>query len=264
VNLESTDNFIEKNRLLGNQIGIRLSGYTSKNQVVNNALTSNVLGISIDYSDNNTIVANEISNNLYGITSNAYHNKIFHNNFINNTNQISIYQSVDIWDNGVEGNYWSNYNGVDSDYDGIGDSEHTIYGENIDHYPLMGMFSSFNATPEYNVQTICNSTISNFQFNGTAINFNVSGQNGTSGFCRICIPTDFMNGTYRVFINGTEILPPPVPLPCSNSTHNYLYFPYELSTKQVTIIIPEFPSLLILTLFMVATLLAVVVSKKKA
>jgi parallel beta-helix repeat protein len=259
-NLESTDNFIEKNRLLGNQIGIHLSGYTSKNQVINNALTSNVLGISIDYSDNNTIVANEISNNLYGITSNAYHNKIFHNNFINNTNQVSINQSVDIWDNGVEGNYWSNYNGVDSDYDGIGDSWYEIDSSNIDHYPLMGRFSDFNATSEHHVQTVCNSSISSFQYNGTAISFYVTGDNGTTGFCRICIPTALMNATYKVYVNSTEVSYNF--LPCSNETYSYLYFNYTHSTHEI-IIVPEFPLFYILPVFMIATLLAVAVYKRK-
>ncbi|MCJ7817163.1 MAG: right-handed parallel beta-helix repeat-containing protein, partial [Candidatus Aenigmarchaeota archaeon] len=259
-NLESTDNFIEKNRLLGNQIGIHLSGYTSKNQVINNALTSNVLGISIDYSDNNTIVANEISNNLYGITSNAYHNKIFHNSFINNTNQVSIYQSVDIWDNGVDGNYWSNCTGVDADNDGISDAPYTIDANNTDRYPLMGMFSDFNAASECRVQTICNSSISGFQFNGTSIRFNVTGEDGTAGFCRICIPTALMNETYRVFVNDTEVQH--TLLQYSNSTHSYLYFNYTHSTQGV-VIIPEFPLFLILPLFVIATLLAGIVYKKK-
>jgi len=57
----------------------------------------------------------------------------------------------------------------------------------------MGPFSDFNATSRYQVQTVCNSTISDFQFNGTAISFNVCGDNDTSGFCRICIPTTLMN-----------------------------------------------------------------------
>jgi len=43
---------------------------------------------------------------------------------------------------------------------------------------------------------------------------------------RLCIPKALINETYRVFVNWTEMLPTPLPLPCSNSTHNYLYFNY--------------------------------------
>jgi hypothetical protein len=152
--------------------------------------------------------------------------------------------------------------GIDVDPDGIGDSPHVIDANNTDNYPLMGMFSDFNATSEYHVQTIYNSTISDFQYNGTAICFNVSGENDIAGFCRICIPKALINETYRVFVNGTEILPAPLPLPCSNSTHNYIYFNYTHSTEEI-VIVPEFPSFLILPLFMIATLLAVIVYKRK-
>jgi hypothetical protein len=65
---------------------------------------------------------------------------------------------------------------------------------------------------------------------------------------------------YRVFINGTEIAY--TLLPCSNSTHSYIYFNYSHSTQEV-IIIPEFPSFLILPMFMTATLLAVIVFRRK-
>jgi len=84
----------------------------------------------------------------------------------------------------------------------------------------------------------------------------------TTGFCRICIPTALMNDTFRVFVNDTEILPSPEPLPCSNSTYSYLYFTYHHSTQEV-VIVPEFPSFLILPLFLIATLLAVIVYKRK-
>jgi hypothetical protein len=164
------------------------------------------------------------------------------------------------WDNGFEGNYWSNYTGVDSNHDGIGDSHHVIDAYNKDHYPLMGMFSDFNATSEHHVQTICNSTISDFKFNGTAISFNATGETDTTGFCRICIPRALMNETYQVFVNGTEAQCNL--LPCSNTTHSYLYFTYNHSTQEV-IIIPEFPSFLVLPLFMIATLLAVIVYRRK-
>ncbi|MEM2281745.1 MAG: hypothetical protein QXZ68_07165, partial [Candidatus Bathyarchaeia archaeon] len=38
-------------------------------------------------------------------------------------------------------NYWSSYDGVDSDNDGIGDTPYIIDGYNIDHYPQMKPFT---------------------------------------------------------------------------------------------------------------------------
>jgi hypothetical protein len=181
------------------------------------------------------------------------------------------YNFSEKWDDGYPsgGNYWSDYNGTDllsgrdqneTGRDAIGDTEYFIDGNNTDNYPLMGMFSDFNATSEHHVQTVCNSSISDFQFNGTAICFNVTGENDTTGFCRICIPTTLMNGTYKVFINGTEVSYNL--LLCSNETYSYLYFNYTHSTQEV-IIIPEFPSFLILPLLMIATILAVIVYRRK-
>ncbi len=126
--------------------------------------------------------------------------------------------------------------------------------DNEDNYPLMGMFSVFNAASEHNVQTVCNSTISNFEFNGTTISSNVTGKNATSGFCRISIPRLLMNETYSVFVNGTEVSHNL--LPFSNSTHSYPYFVYNHSTQEVTII-SEFPTFLILPLLIIATLLGI-------
>ena len=296
----TTDSTISKNTLMNNTHGIDLR-YSTNNTIVGNNITSNKdTGIFLEYSSNNTITQNNITaskytagidfytsssnntitennitNNKYGIilSNSSSNNTIFHNSFINNTSQVYTYSSTNTWDNGYPsgGNYWSDYIVVANDTcsgpfqdeigsDGIGDTVYIIDANNTDNYPLMGMFSDFNATSEHHIQTICNSTISDFQFNGTVISFNASGENGTSGFCRICVPTTLMNDTYKVFVNGTEI--PHTLLPCSNSTHNYLYFTYSHSTQEV-IIIPEFPSLLILSLFMMATLLAVIVYKRK-
>jgi hypothetical protein len=91
--------------------------------------------------------------------------------------------------------------------------------------------------------------------------FNVTGVEGTTGFCRICIPTGLMSATCRVFVNGIEVTSNL--LPCSNSTHSYLYFNYTHSTQEV-IIVPKFALFLMLPLLMIATLLAVVIYKKKA
>jgi len=52
--------------------------------------------------------------------------------------RIPIYElSINSWDSGSRGNYWSNYNGTDDNGDGIGDSPHFVYENNQDNYPLM-------------------------------------------------------------------------------------------------------------------------------
>ena len=56
--------------------------------------------------------------------------------------------SVNIWDNGFEGNYWDNYNGTDGDGNGIGDTPYIINENNQDNYPLV------NVIPENNRITL--------------------------------------------------------------------------------------------------------------
>ena len=271
----STDNIVNANNISYNDwFGIEFyycnNTVFSKNTIMNNKVD----GICLGASHANKIIGNNIGKNSHGVSlSLSNGNTIFHNNFIQNRmlQARSISAQDNTWDNGHPsgGNYWSNYNGTDSfqgplqnitGSDGIGDTAYSIDLDNQDRYPLMGPFSSFNATSKHQVQTICDSTISDFQFNGTAISFNIYGENDTSGFCRICIPTTLMNYTYKVFINVTEV--PHTLLSCSNSTHSYLYFTYNHSTQQV-VIISEFPSLIILTLFMTTALLLVILYRRK-
>jgi hypothetical protein len=40
------------------------------------------------------------------------------------------------------GNYWSDYNGSDADHDGIGDTQHMVFENVVDHYPLMNPFTT--------------------------------------------------------------------------------------------------------------------------
>lgn len=99
--------------------------------------------IGIALSRNTTearIFENNLSDNRYGIRlENSSSNEIFNNNFINNTKQVLLKgDSNNSWDNGAEGNYWSDYMGIDSDHDGlIGDTPYIIDTNNIDHYPFI-------------------------------------------------------------------------------------------------------------------------------
>jgi parallel beta-helix repeat protein len=231
----SNDNLVVGNTASSNnKDGIKIS-YCSNNVVFGNTVSSNNnYGIWLYISSNNVVSGSTVSDNNYGIgLYYSSNNTIYHNNFINNTGQVSP-GSIDVWDDGYEGNYWSDYTGIDSEGDGIGDMPYVFDVDNQDNYPLMGIFSDFNVTSEYHATVICNSTISNFKFDhiDKAIKFNVTGKDGTTGFCRICIPTALMD-TYTVFVNGTEI--PYTLLPRSNSTKSYLYFAYEHSTREVII-----------------------------
>lgn len=256
----SSNNIISANNITNVLNGIYL--YSSKNNAImqNRIANGGLAGAAIQLSQNsndNSVLNNRVENNGYGVEINASSgNMIFHNNLLDNTQQAYMVRAnyTNFWDNGVEGNYWSNYTGADVDNDGVGNDPHVIDANNTDRYPLMGMFSNFQATPESNVQTISNSTISIFTFNGTAVSFTVLGQDGTGGFCRITIPKALMNDPFQVLVNGTEV--PYTLLPASNSTHNVLYFTYHHSAQDV-VIIPELPSLIIiLPTFMIATLFA--------
>jgi parallel beta-helix repeat protein len=229
-------------------MGVSLYG-CSKNSISGNNITANGGGINLEDSSNNTI---------------------YHNNFIGNAFQVSSDGSSNTWDNGYPsgGNYWSDYNGTDlysgqhqnvTGSDGVGDTPYVIDANNTDDYPLMGVFSDFNVAEGVDVQVVSNSTISDFQFNGTALLFDVSGVNGTTGFCNVRVPTVLLNGTLTVLVNAIQVQYNL--LPSLNDNQSYLYFTYGHSTEQVTIT-PEFPSSLIMAMFMLATLLTITIHKK--
>jgi len=69
-----------------------------------------------------------------------------------------------------------------------------------------------------------------------------------------------MNETYTVFVNGTEV--PFNLLPCSNSTHSYLYFTYNHSTQEV-IIIPEFPTWTSMLLILIVLTVVIAIYKRR-
>jgi len=152
----------EDNKIFGNTItentywaGIKFDYSSNNNSVVRNNVTNNWVGIDlygeIIGSSQNIVYENNIQNNQYGIMlTESENNKFYHNNFIDNEQQVYIYTSgyVNIWDDGYPsgGNYWSDYTGVDEfsgpnqnqpGSDGIGDTPYVIDENNQDNYPLM-------------------------------------------------------------------------------------------------------------------------------
>jgi parallel beta-helix repeat protein len=260
--LSSNNNLICNNQIHENGYGVYLSN-AHENLVFGNNISGpySNSGVKFRASSANTVFSNILSDCYLGIEFQYAEgrNTIFHNRFEKNDDQVSGLTGSSHFNSSYEGNYWSDYNGTDANQDGIGDVSYVVSADSMDYYPLMGAFRDFTASG-YDVQTISNSTISDFHFNGTAISFDVFGENGTVGFCRICIPTALIGTDYRILVNGTDV--PFHLLPISNSTNSYVYFTYHHSTQEV-VITSEFPSFHILSLFMIAALLAVIIHRRK-
>lgn len=242
--------------LRDNYYGLQLL-QSNNSKIFDNVIIDNsYAGIKISDSNNNIFFENTIQNNLVGLwVSDSPSNVLYHNNFVNNTNQLQIFNSPMIWDDGAEGNYWSDYKGSDVDMDGIGDSEYPNAG---DSYPLMGMFVNFTVLYEsqkYFLSAICNSTILNFQFDELhkKISFDVFGSNGTMGFCRIAMPTMLAQGNSSVLVDGNA---PVYVRNWTSLTYSYGYFVYEHSgvAQKVTITL-ELPRTVVPPLIMVVAMI---------
>ena len=249
--------------------GYGINANASSNGVItrNNVYENYYDGIGLLDSNNCKIVGNLVKNNtFFGIwIDSSDYNSIYHNNIVNNEFQTSSNSVLNTWNNTVEGNYWSDYTGVDLGHDGIGDSWYEADSGNIDHYPLMGMFRSFNTSLGYRVNVISNSTIEYFQYfeSNSTIVMHVSNTtaNQAFGFCRVYIPHALMKETYHVIINGTDPIYWNYTL-YDDGDNRWIYFSYQHSLLEI-VIVPDFPSFLTLLTFKVATLLAVIVYKRE-
>jgi len=120
----------------------------------------------------------------------------------------------------------------------------------------------------YPVAVTSNSTITDFNFSQPLkqISFNVTGQAETTGFCNVTIPKSLLTGSpWTITINGSPITDFSH---AENATHSFLHFTYtHASTLQIIItgtwVIPEFPSAMLLPLFMILLAIAIILAKKK-
>jgi parallel beta-helix repeat protein len=149
---ESNENMIVHNDIHNNtDIGVGIIWHSNNNSIIDNDISENgqysnesyASGIcSQTYSQSNYIINNELDNNKRGYYE--YYSAgqiIYHNSFTNNSQQFVIDSQFqpNILDHGYPsgGNYWSDYNGTDSNSDGIGDTPYIIDANNQDHYPLV-------------------------------------------------------------------------------------------------------------------------------
>jgi len=155
IYLRGSQNKVYGNRITG--LGIDCGEASSNNVIQRNLIfacrDAGIVLRAITYSmfpkypTNNIIVENEIVHCPTGISlDSARSTTIYHNNLINNTNQVSGVGVYTTWDNDYPsgGNYWSDYVGTDlysglyqneTGADGIGDTPYLTNAN--DRYPLI-------------------------------------------------------------------------------------------------------------------------------
>ena len=149
----SNNNILYKNAVAGNGCGIEVS-LGENNSVIGNIVENNQWSINVYIANNNSFVGNNVTRyGEKGITfTSSINNTFYHNNFYNMAiidNGWAVppwtaNSSLNLWDNGKEGNYWSNYNVSDANGDGIADTPYTLYANNIDRYPLLAPINISN------------------------------------------------------------------------------------------------------------------------
>ena len=142
-------NLIAKNNITNSRAGI-VADLSSYNTIVGNTITDSYIGLaSIQGGGENEFYGNTITGCSYSAAVAGANNYYYHNNFIGNQNELADPNSLMgpndqrsiYWSKNNQGNYWSNYTGIDANNDGIGDTPYVMDADNMDRYPLMATFT---------------------------------------------------------------------------------------------------------------------------
>jgi parallel beta-helix repeat protein len=136
INLDISENVtIRGNKIHDNGIGVYLRWWGDFYVYGNDITHNNKGGVAFGtYCNNASVYGNNIANNAIGILLEkvgehfvGVSNTVWHNNIIDNVQQVASNTTTDIvrWDNGVEGNYWSDHRML-----------YVIDENNTDNHPL--------------------------------------------------------------------------------------------------------------------------------
>jgi len=247
----SNNNMISGNNIANNTNALGLSGFSNNNMISGNNITgNNAYGILLSSSSNNAISGNSIANNAYGIElSSPSNNNMISGNNITANNRFGIWlygpSNTTVSGNSIANNAY----GIELSYS----SNNAISGNNITANNVFGIeLESASRNVIYH-----NNFIDNQQVNSST-SMNVwddgypSGGNYWSDYVG---GVDEKSGPNQDQPGGDGIGDNPYLIDANNRDR------YPLMTP--TPVIPEFPSTIILTLFMTLTTLAVAFTKKR-
>uniref|UniRef100_A0A7C4TP47 Periplasmic copper-binding protein NosD beta helix domain-containing protein n=1 Tax=candidate division WWE3 bacterium TaxID=2053526 RepID=A0A7C4TP47_UNCKA len=287
IKLDSVQNVtIQKLRIRNAGYGIQmyLSNYTL---IAYNRFSEANVGIRMsNKSGNNTIFCNTIENNQKGLeitTLDCQFNKVYHNNFINNTDQIpdGSLGSNNIFDNGYPsgGNYWSDHIASDSKSgtypqsqngsDGILDYAYPDSLSLWDEYPLASPISIVEISAyekTFTIEVMTNSSVTVY-FNQSAksLILFVNDPDEVNGSCRILIPKELLivetlNQWLIYYSNdlSEQIEPQWIH---DDDQNTYIYLTYLYTINKIEILVSEHFTLL-MPLLLTGALIVILLKKR--
>jgi hypothetical protein len=140
------------------------------------------------------------------------------------------------------------------------------------HFQRVGLeqvFYPYIDSDAYPVTVNSDSTILGFEFDQTEkqLSLKVTGKTGTSGSCEITFPDGLLWGTFSLSMDGYGLVEGEDYSQTYDGTYYTFSISYIHSSHTIEIVasdaVPEFPAWMILPLFMTATLLAVMLYRKR-
>ena len=174
---ENPNNVFQGNTITDNKYGIT-SDLVGGVTIYDNIISNNEVGISVFCLDYLAVSGNHISNNCEGIKIIDAKGGVYNNNFVNNTLQANVdpdsnpgqyYGKISVihWHN----NFWSDYNSVDVDQNGVGDVPYIIDAYNLDNHPQIVAYGISNLVPSI---TVLEPENKNYDTSSISLNFTVN------------------------------------------------------------------------------------------
>jgi parallel beta-helix repeat protein len=258
-----SDNKISGNIIIANSgTGIAIAGSSTLNNAVGNYIANNKVGIGFGYGTSNIIAENYIANNEEGIyfggnppVLGASNNTLYRNSFINNTKQVNDYHwtnsfsrpSINTWDNGKEGNYWSDYkdkypNATELNSSGMWNASYILDQYNKDNYPLMSNPLPLPSDTTPPAIVIISPENKSYAVNNVSLTFAVNelvfgmaysldGQSNVAITANTTL-TKLSEGSYSIIVYATDSFG-------NNGASNTTLFTIDLSPPSVSILSPE-------------------------
>lgn len=277
ITIAADNVFVYGFKIMNSSCGICTNGFNNLT-ISSNAITSCNLGIYLFNSNTSVvsgnIIADALNNGVYSSNWNTFfgnsivnsriefvfsgENRIHHNNFINSSVSENLLWSDNIWDDGVEGNFWD----ADAYY--------------LDNYPLVSPYGPIPIIWDnvvYPVGLISNATIRTFRFIQPEKKISFYIQPSSTGYCNITIPKNLLTGNpWEISLTqiGTNVASNVII--AENQTCTSIHFVYTPHATYypvwVTItgtwVVPEFSSSNILaTIILVITILTIAAKNKK-